>query len=408
MNSLTYQSQKTLVWLAVLGCFSFSIGTLSFPQSTVALTITEELNQLTTEFNTLLDQEITTLNVNLLGSNISLVDVNTLFADVLPNELTEINQSCIQGTPLAHAVAPTSICSNPENFLYYDEVHPTTTVHNRIAETAIATLSPEVLNQASKLILFGDSLTDVGNIFGFSGGTFPFPVAIQGSLTGEPLYTSGAFTNGLVWWQYLANQISLQEPVPFYENVITGNFLTSIPDEGVNFAVGGATTGRDNAGNAQNPPFPFDLPGLQDQMEAFATLLGEGEQADPDALYVVWAGANNFLGAFVPEDQTNPFAPFQDFTKDPTLPVSDISAAIEDLYALGARNFLVMNMYDLGNTPLGKELEAVNTRVPTSIPEPNQLVGIMMALGFMLITRGSLIFSRVKTKATRTISTKGI
>jgi phospholipase/lecithinase/hemolysin len=122
--------------------------------------------------------------------------VNTLFADVLPNELTVINQSCIQGSPLAHAIAPTNICSDPESFLYYDEVHPTTTFHSRIADIMIATLTPEVLNQTSKLILFGDSLTDVGNVFGCSNGTFPFPVAIQGPLTGEPLYASGAFTNG--------------------------------------------------------------------------------------------------------------------------------------------------------------------------------------------------------------------
>jgi MinD superfamily P-loop ATPase len=78
------------------------------------------------------------------------------------------------------------------------------------------------------------------------------------------------------------------------------------------------------------------------------------------------------------------------------LPVSDISTAIDDLYALGARNVLVMNMYNLGDAPLGKELEAVNTPVPTSIPEPNQLAGVMMALGLMVITRSSCIFVRVR------------
>lgn len=56
----------------------------------------------------------------------------------------------------------------------------------------------------------------------------------------------------------------LAESVPFYENVITGNFVTSIPNEGFNLAVGGRTTGRYNAGNVQSPPFPFDLPGLED------------------------------------------------------------------------------------------------------------------------------------------------
>ncbi|MBE9201736.1 MULTISPECIES: SGNH/GDSL hydrolase family protein [unclassified Nodularia (in: cyanobacteria)] len=388
MHSFTFQAPKTLVWLATLGTLSFSIGTFSQLRPTVALTIPEELTQITTEFNALLDQEISALNGTLSGSNISLMDANTLFADVLLKELTETNQSCVQGPLLAHAIAPTSICSDPENFLYYDEIHITTTVHSRIADIAIATLSPEVLSETTKLIVFGDSFSDVGNISGFSNGTFPFPVAIQGPLAGEPLYASGAFTNGLVWWQYLANQMFLEEPVPFYENVSTGTFLTSIPDEGINFAVGGATSGIDNLGNVQTPPFPIDLPGLQDQIEAFDLVVGEGGEADPDALYIVWAGANNFFGAFIPQDPTNPFAPFPDLTKDPTLPVSDISAAIKSLYALGARNFLVGNRFDLGQTPLAQELQVVNTPVPTSVAEPNQLAGIIIGLGFILITRG--------------------
>ncbi len=367
------------LWLATLGLSVCSIGIASFPQSAAALTVTEELNQLTSEFNTLLDQEIETLNGTLPDSNISLFDVNTLFADVLPNEF-DTSQSCVQGPPLAPASAPTSICDSPNEFLLFDEVHPTSAAHSRIADTAIAALDPGIMAQTNSLVIFGDSLSDVGNVFGFSGGMLPFPVAIQGPLTGTPLYTQGAFTNESVWWQDMAAELGLDEPVAYYANAPMGMFPTAVPDAGVNFAVGGATTGIDNAGNAQNPPFPIDLPGLQDQVDAFDGLLGEAAAADPDALYVVWAGPNNFLGSFVPEDPANPFGPFQDFTKDPTQPVGDISAAIASLHDRGARNFLVGNSYDLGDTPLGRDLELLNTP-PQPVPESTPLVGTLAAMG---------------------------
>lgn len=373
------------MWLATLGLSLCSMGIASFPQSAAALTVTEELNQLTAEFNTLLDQEIEALNGTLPDSNISLFDVNTLFADVLPNEF-DTSQSCVQGPPLAPASAPTSICDNPDEFLLFDEVHPTSAAHSRIADTAIAALDPAVMAQTTNLMIFGDSLSDVGNVFGFAGGTFPFPVAVQGPLAGTPLYTQGAFTNESVWWQDITAAWGLNEPVPYYANALSNNFPASLED-GINFAVGGSTTGIDNAGNAQNPPFPVDLPGLQDQIDAFDSLLGETGEADPDALYVVWAGPNNFLGAFVPEDPTNPFGPFQDFTKDPAQPVGDISAAIATLHERGARNFLVGNSYDLGDTPLGRDLEFLNTPPAQPVPEPTPLAGTLAVVGLWLVYR---------------------
>ncbi len=202
-------------WLSMLSLSALSVGMISFAQSAEALTVTEELNQLTAEFNTLLDQEIDTLNNTLLGSNISLLDVNML-VDLLPNELAETTQSCVQGPFLTPTLAPTSICTNPDEFLLFDEVHPTTFVHSRIADTAVTALAPDVIDQTTNLVIFGDSLSDVGNVFGFSNGTFPFPAAVQGPLAGEPLYAGGSFTNGPIWWQYLTADLGLPDPVAYY------------------------------------------------------------------------------------------------------------------------------------------------------------------------------------------------
>ena len=364
-------------WLSMLSLSALSVGMISFSQSAEALTVTEELNQLTAEFNTLLDQEIDTLNNTLLGSNISLLDVNML-VDLLPNELAETTQSCVQGPFLTPTLAPTSICTNPDEFLLFDEVHPTTFVHSRIADTAVTALAPDVIDQTTNLVIFGDSLSDVGNVFGFSNGTFPFPAAVQGPLAGEPLYAGGSFTNGPIWWQYLTADLGLPDPVAYYADVLAGTFPNTL-DQGINFAVGGATTGTNNTGNAQNPPFPIDLPGLQDQIDAFDGLIATTGEADPNALYVVWAGSNNLLGSFLPEDPTNPFGPFSDFTKDTTQPVGDISHAVERLYEQGARNFLVGNAYDLGNTPLGRDLEVLNTPTET-VPEPGHFMGTLVAI----------------------------
>ena len=382
MNLSISPISQTRTWLAVLSLSAFSVGMASFTQNAAALTVTEELNQLAAEFNTLLDQEIQMLNGTLPDSTIALFDVNTLFANVLPNEL-DTSQSCVEGPPLAATSAPTSICDNPNDFLLFDEIHPTSAAHSRIADTAIAALAPSTIAQTTNLVIFGDSLTDVGNVLGFSGGTFPFPVAIQGPLAGTPLFTQGAFTNESVWWQNITSAWGLNDPLPYYSEVLSSNFPDSL-ENGMNFAVGGATTGSDNTGNIQNPPFPIDLPGLQEQLAAFDNLLGETGDADPDALYVVWVGTNNFLGDFVPQDPTNPFGPFQDFTQDPAQPVDDISATVTRLHERGARNFLVGNIYNVGDTPLGRDLELLNTPVQP-VPEPTPLVGTLAAAGLFFI-----------------------
>ncbi|MEM8505748.1 MAG: SGNH/GDSL hydrolase family protein [Cyanobacteria bacterium P01_D01_bin.1] len=320
----------------------------------------DELTGITTAFNVALDNELDGLSVTLPDAQIALLDVSTLFTDELLIEFAQTVQSCVQGPPLAPASEPTSICINPSEYLFFDEIHPTATAHSAIGERAIEavdqSLSEEVIAGMTGLFIFGDSLSDRGNVFAFSGSTFPFPVAVQGPLSGSPLYVDGRFTNGPVWWEPLAQHFNLTNPHTYYQEKLSGN-TPNLSDGSINFSVGGATTGTDNAGNAQNPPFPSELPGLQDQIDAFEALTILEGGADPAALYVIWAGANNFLGAFIPTDRTNPFGPFTDFTTDPTAPATDIAMAVEELYNLGARNFLVANMYDIGNTPLARDID---------------------------------------------------
>ncbi|MBU7582637.1 MAG: SGNH/GDSL hydrolase family protein [Nostoc sp. TH1S01] len=166
----------------------------------------------------------------------------------------------------------------------------------------------------SQLYVFGDSLSDTGNVFNATGGTFP-PTSS---------YAPGRLSNGLLWVEYFGNQLGLQP------TLVTN--LSTIPTQGINFAFGGSASGL---GNAVVPT--ADVPGVLGQVNQFAQSLSANNQtADPNALYVVWGGANDFL--FL-----NP--------QDSSTPVNNITQALNTLVDAGARNLLVFNLPDLGKLP---------------------------------------------------------
>ena len=164
----------------------------------------------------------------------------------------------------------------------------------------------------SRIIVFGDSLSDTGNFYHMNGGLKP-----------PAPYFNGRFSNGPLWIEYLADDLGMQ----------------LLPED--NYAVGGATTGHDNS----NDGFAgLTYPGLQDEIAKF---LGshQGAAADPDALYVVWAGANDFLALLNPAGSST--ASLGDG-------VRNTIQAVLALYSAGARQILVLNVPDLGVTPLGR------------------------------------------------------
>ncbi len=118
----------------------------------------------------------------------------------------------------------------------------------------------------------GDSLSDNGNAFIGTGGAIPAP----------PLYTVGKFTDGPdtdtrrdargIWHEVLSGLLGEPVATPFLAG-------------GSNFAVGGAKI------------LPGDpvIPSLSQQVAL--ALSGTGGVADPNALYVLWGGANDLYGA---------------------------------------------------------------------------------------------------------------
>ena len=171
----------------------------------------------------------------------------------------------------------------------------------------------------SDIYVFGDSLSDTGNLLAaaenFLGATDEFVLEFFAP------YFEGRLSNGPVWVETLAPQLE----------------LTSDPN--LNFAVSGATTGISNIGNNDLPEgTPPIFIGLQTQIDEF---IAETPTTDPDALYVVWAGANDYLGAGNLDTQST---------------VDNLLDAVNSLADTGAKNFVLPNLPNLGVIPVGQAL----------------------------------------------------
>lgn len=147
----------------------------------------------------------------------------------------------------------------------------------------------------SKLVVFGDSLSDNGNIYALSYGTVP---------ASEHAY-DGRYSDGPVWVEYLAQYLSAGL---------------------VDLAQCGAKTGTNT-----------DIPvGLKAQVADFTGLIASYPAlGSDDTLYVVWAGPNDFL----------------DGSTDYETAAQNIGDALDTLAAAGAKYIIVPNMPNLGATP---------------------------------------------------------
>lgn len=185
---------------------------------------------------------------------------------------------------------------------------------------ALTTLSALPVGAAvphyDSLFIFGDSLSDPGNFYNLSGSEFP----------PQPFYFQGRASNGPIWVEYLADDLGFN-PAPITK--LPPN--SGIPADGINFAFIGATTG---SANIAPPPFP----GMATQVDTFLNLLN-GRTANENGLYILWGGANDYLGGL---------------TTNPQEPVNNLSAAIATLAHAGARNIVALNLPNLGKTPLAR------------------------------------------------------
>ncbi len=183
-------------------------------------------------------------------------------------------------------------------------------------------VSPGQLDAAafSSIFVFGDSFSDMGNVF----------AKTQGFIPPDPPYFQGRFTDGPVWVERLAERLDLPlTPNGDDPDTILGN----------NFAAGGARAATD----IEVPPLGT-IPSLVRQTEGFVEAAAS---APTDGLFVVYAGYNDLLIAADPSQELDSLAREQ-IVLDA---VGGVSDSIRQLTGHGATQFLVPNLADVGATP---------------------------------------------------------
>ncbi len=226
-----------------------------------------------------------------------------------------------------------------------------------------ASVAVPVPSSYSGLVIFGDSISDTGNVLSlttaFTAAPFPsFPGA------------EGFFSNGPAWTTYLAAGLNSAGST-VNANAAPSNLLFNPPGSplplpvgvnaigapgGQNYSYGGARTDLDGSA--------FPTTGLLGQLVAWdnsASILGGGpltRVADPNALYVVMAGANDL------RDYRSGVAG----AASPTTVAGNVVGALNLLANAGARHFLISSLPDLGLTPeaAGLGLQAASTNATLS------------------------------------------
>jgi len=189
-------------------------------------------------------------------------------------------------------------------------------------------------SNVSKVYSFGDNYSDSGNSYTLSSKLVENSVPDSFLLPAEPsqeLYWQGRWTNG-----------------PTAVEVLSKNLNVDL----VNYAVGGATSGNENYytwlvdGQYKT--------GLLGQIEKFEAEL-EGNSADPEALYFIFASSNDYYYQFDNETSVS----VEELSVNT---VKNIATAVTKLKELGASKFMVINSPELSKVPW----DFINSRFDSS------------------------------------------
>jgi thermolabile hemolysin len=174
----------------------------------------------------------------------------------------------------------------------------------------------------NKIVVFGDSLSDTGNMFNLTNWRLPIR-------TGWYL---GRFSNGPVWVEYLAERLK----VPLY-----------------NWAFGGA--------KAQGNKLP--IPRLGDQVDSWQAYMREAKNYAPaNSLFVVLIGANDITGSA---------------GNVPALS-ADVESGLKKLVDLGATRIVLLNLPDIARSP---EVQNANkARAPEITADVDQYNANLVAI----------------------------
>lgn len=170
------------------------------------------------------------------------------------------------------------------------------------------------------LISFGDSLSDVGNVAGITTpGIAPL---VNG------YYQETHFSDNVIWNERLAAYLGLPARTPGRDT--WGPMPAAL--SGNTWAWGGS----ESSANSVSPSWvTYPIPGLLQETSSYLA------NVTPNAttLYSIWSGADNLLVGNSPSPAAASAA------------VNAVKTAMVDLESAGARNFLIINMPKIGDTP---------------------------------------------------------
>ncbi|MDA0147502.1 SGNH/GDSL hydrolase family protein [Vibrio sp. LaRot3] len=221
---------------------------------------------------------------------------NMFYTDT-PN--SEIKQACMDTLQVDHDTADVLYYAADRHYSYNHEIWTNDT-------------SVQETNSINRIVAFGDSLSDTGNLFNGSQWIFPNPNS----------WFLGHFSNGFVWTEYLANEAK----VPLH-----------------NWAVGGA------AGTNQY----VAITGIYDQVTSYLTYMEMSKNYHPSrTLFTLEFGLNDFMN----------------YNRDVTDVKTDFSSALIRLTDAGAENIILLTLPDATKAPQFKystqeEIEKVRAKI---------------------------------------------
>lgn len=249
----------------------------------------------------------------------SSVSLKNMFFTTTPQ--TDIAERCQDTLGVTHDTADITYFASDTRFSYNHSIWTQDTIS---PSTAI-----------NKIISFGDSISDTGNLFNGSQWIFP----------NSNSWFLGHFSNGFVWTEYLAKAKQL----PLYT-----------------WAVGGA------AGDTQY----VVLSGIHDQVNSYLTYMKYTKNYQPkSSLFTIEFGLNDFVN----------------YDRSVADVSEDFRRALQRLTSNGAENILVLNLPDATKAPQFKysdpqeavivkqKIEAFNQFVATQVAMYKQQ-GINIAL----------------------------
>ncbi|PYM03106.1 MAG: hypothetical protein DMF19_00655 [Verrucomicrobia bacterium] len=224
----------------------------------------------------------------------------------------------------------------------------------KFLSVAIFLATPILVNAQAptftQVIVFGDSLSDDGNIAHRVRDTIGFSYPSSNFNYSDYRFTDDTNTSPAAnlyvgtWHEQLEKT--------FLGLAVAKNSL----DGGTDYAFGGATTKNGTQDRTIiNNPFPFgggDFTITIDNMGKQINDYLASHAADPNALYILWGGGNDLFDDYRPQSVTDT--------------ATRVGLLIISLANAGARNFLVPNVPPLG-------------AVPNSFGDPNRVAGLDQA-----------------------------